>query len=415
MPVPQKQESLPEKIFAFFGSFGLAAVLLILLLILTYLSTLQQQYDTTYEVVQRYYKSPFLIHYVGGKYPIPLVGGYLLLGLLSLNLLVGGLWRMRKGASTLGVFIVHLGIVILFAGSFVEDRLSTEGAMQVWEPRPGDTLDVASTFKSYEEWEVAVIRLDADGSRTEFVIPYDEFEGLDADEQARCFAAELPFDVVLSDYMENAKLLENPQARTGESPYLLVRQDAVSKEMKDAGRGNAAGLRAKLVEKTTGKVRHGNLWGGSGDTFRFTLGTQPWSITIRKRSWDLPFTIRLRKFIHEVHPGTRMPRRYESDVTMTPDPGSSSSERDVHISMNEPLREGEYTLYQSGWGPQMGAAGRRMFSGLAVVRNPSDQVPLYATIVIGMGLLIHFGRKLILYLKAEARKRAAAAAAGSAS
>jgi hypothetical protein len=56
-----------------------------------------------------------------------------------------------------------------------------------------------------------------------------------------------------------------------------------------------------------------------------------------------------------------------------------------------------------------------MFSVFAVVRNPSDQVPLYACIVIGMGLLIHFGRKLVFYLKAEARKRAAALAAGSAS
>ena len=33
------------------------------------------------------------------------------------------------------------------------------------------------------------------------------------------------------------------------------------------------------------------------------LAGQPWAVTIRKRSWDLPFTINLTKFIHEVPPG----------------------------------------------------------------------------------------------------------------
>ena len=33
--------------------------------------------------------------------------------------------------------------------------------MQVWEPRPGDAVDIADDFQSYEEWEVAVIRPDA--------------------------------------------------------------------------------------------------------------------------------------------------------------------------------------------------------------------------------------------------------------
>jgi len=406
------QKSFGDRFLTFFGSFGLAAVILILLLLLTWLGTLQQQYDPIYEVQEDYFRSLFVIHYVGGKYPIPLLGGYLLLPLLFVNLLVGGLMRMRKGASTLGVFIVHIGIVILFAGSFVEDMMSTKGAMQVWEPRPGDSRDVASNYQSYEEWEVAVIRPDADGSRSEFVIPYAEFKGLDADDTVRCYSAQIPFDVMLSDYMENSKLQRDPSA-SRESPYKLTAQENVSAEQKNAGLGNTAGLRASLIENASGKAHHGVLWGGRGDTFRVNLAGQPWSVTIRKRSWDLPFRINLTKFIHEVHPGTGMPRRYSSYVTMTPDEELGSSQRDVHITMNEPLREAEYTLYQSGWGPQMGAAGRRMFSVFAVVRNPSDQVPLYACIVIGLGLLIHFGRKLYLYLKSEARKRAVATATGS--
>ena len=63
-----------RRLLAFFGSFGLAAALLILLLLLTFLGTLEQQYDTIYEVQENYFQSVFLVHYVGGKYPIPLPG-----------------------------------------------------------------------------------------------------------------------------------------------------------------------------------------------------------------------------------------------------------------------------------------------------------------------------------------------------
>ena len=414
MPAASSQDDpFVEKVLTFLSSFGLAAVILILLLLLTWMGTLQQQYDPIYEVQEKYFRSLFVVHYVAGKYPLPLLGGYLLLPLLFLNLLLGGLMRMRKGASTLGVFIVHLGIVILFAGSFVEDQLSTKGAMQVWEPRPGDARDVAGDYQSYEEWEVAVIRSENDGGTTEFVIPYGAFNGLDADDTGRYYTAELPFDVYLSDFMENSSLQRNPVSGPGESPYILSAEEPVSAEQKNAGRGNVAGLRARLVEKGSGKAHHGVLWGGRGDTFRLNTQGQPWSVTVRKRSWDLPFTIQLTKFVHEVHPGTGMPRRYSSYVTMIPDAELGTPQRDVHITMNEPLREAEYTLYQSGWGPQMGAPGRRMFSVFAVVRNPSDQVPLYACIVIGLGLIIHFGRKLWLYLKNESRKRTAAAVTGS--
>lgn len=414
MKTSDDKDGIFDRVIGVLGSFWLAAVLLILLLLLTWLGTLQQQYDPIYEVQERYFRSMFVIHYVEGQYPIPLIGGYPILALLMLNLLVGGLWRMRKGASTLGVFIVHLGIVILFLGSFVEDQMSTKGVMIVQEPSPRDTLDKASSFRSYEEWEVAILRPESDGSTTEFVIPYGEFKGLDDDDEARYAASQLPFDVLLTEYMENAKLQNNAGAAPGKPRYRLEALKTVSAEEKRAGRANAAGLQVSLVEKESGTVHQGVLWGGSMDpTFRLAVGAQAWALKLRKRSWDLPFTIQLTKFIHEVHPGTGMPRRYSSYVTMTPHEGSSSSPRDVHITMNEPLREGEYTLYQSSWGPQMGAPGRRMYSGFAVVRNPSDQVPLYACIVIGLGLLVHFGRKLYLFLKAEAKKRAAALATGS--
>ena len=80
-----------------------------------------------------------------------------------------------------------------------------------------------------------------------------------------------------------------------------------------------------------------------------------------------------------------------------------STTRPVKISMNEPLRSDGLVLYQASWGPANARQGQRLFSTLAVVRNPSDRWPLYGCIVIAAGLLMHFSRKLARVLRSEAR------------
>jgi hypothetical protein len=79
-------------------------------------------------------------------------------------------------------------------------------------------------------------------------------------------------------------------------------------------------------------------------------------------------------------------------------------ERPVRISMNQPLRDGGLVLYQASWGPSNARPGDPLFSTFAVVRNPADRLPLVACIVIAAGLLVHFGRKLALHLRAEASR-----------
>ena len=91
---------------------------------------------------------------------------------------------------------------------------------------------------------------------------------------------------------------------------------------------------------------------------------------------------RLNRFVHEMHPGTRMDSRFSSYVTKI----EGGLERDVHITMNEPLRHRGYTFYQSGWGPQDAPPGTPLFSTFCVVRNPSDRVPILACVVIAVGL-----------------------------
>ena len=400
---------LIEKTLNFLGSYALAAVVLVLLGWLTFWGTWEQGRSTLYDVQTRYFESFFVVHWIGDKYPLPMPGGYLLLSLLFLNLIVGGLLRMRKDATRVGIFIVHVGIGLLLIGGFVEERLSHKGVMRVWEPA-GDGQDVSGEFISYQEWELAVVRLDPGGAKTEFVIPESEIEDLSGDDTLRVTHPDLPFNLVLSDFLRNSSLERVPpdQASRGVNGLTLKPQPPVSAQQ-EGRMGNVPGLRGRIVERASGRAQDGLIWGGQSNVFRFAVGAQPWAIELQKRTWHLPFTIKLDKFVHEVHPGTGMARRYSSYVTLIEDQDDGPDVRKVHITMNEPLRHEGYTLYQSGWGPDKGAPDRRLFSDFAVVTNPADDWPLWSCVIIGLGLLIHFIRKLVLYLRAEARKRAAPA------
>ena len=99
-----------------------------------------------------------------------------------------------------------------------------------------------------------------------------------------------------------------------------------------------------------------------------------------------------------------MAKFFKSHVTKVE--GGTSSK--VLIQMNEPLRHNGLVVFQSSWGPPNAPPGAKLFSGFSVVRNPSDQWPLYACIVISIGLLWAFGEKLLSYVKSQAPKRKSA-------
>ena len=131
----------------------------------------------------------------------------------------------------------------------------------------------------------------------------------------------------------------------------------------------------------------------------FAVGDETWSIDLRKRRFPLPFTVRLDDFRKEEHPGTTMAKTYESSITQRVD----RDDRRIEIKMNAPLRDRGYVLFQSGWGPQTPGEHSRYYSIFAVVRNPSDDWPLWSCLIILLGLLIHFTMKLKRYIQREAR------------
>jgi cytochrome c biogenesis protein ResB len=162
---------------------------------------------------------------------------------------------------------------------------------------------------------------------------------------------------------------------------------------------NIAGASLAIVEEVNGMRRTALVWGAESRPYTFIAGGKAWAVTLRKERYPMPFAIGLQKFTKEDHPRSNMPRAFSSDVQVS----EGSTTRDVRISMNEPLRDRGLVVYQASWGPSNAMPGQRLFSTFAVVRNPADQGPLYACFVIAAGLLYHFSRKLLRFVRLEGR------------
>lgn len=380
-------------------SFGLACILLLFLLLLTFLGTLEQTHSGIYDVQKKYFESIFLIHKVGGVVPVPLPGGALLMSLFALNLSLGGLMRVRKDRRRLGILVGHAGILMLLVGSLVKFALSEEGNLMLFE---GDS---SGYFESYFDWEVTV-REAAGGEVREYVIPLAAHD-LQRDGDLVYETAALPFDIILAELQRNSRPRPvAPFATAGrEQGAVAAAIDGFQLEPlpseKETER-NVAGLIIRLRDKSDGAVQAGLLWGLQVQPWVAESGGRTWAFDLHRRRFPLPFEVRLDRFIHEEHPGTRIASDFTSQVTQT-DGGVAQP---VIITMNEPLRHRGYTLYQSSWGPQDARPGEPVFSVFSVVRNPADRWPLYACIVIAIGLLMHFSSKLGRHLRSQKRSLA---------
>ena len=378
-------------LWAFVGSFGFACVLLGILLVLTYLGTLAQTSRPIHDVQREYFESLVVVARIG---PIPLIlpGAYLVIALLLINLVVGGIVRLRKGRATLGVLITHVGIIVLLLGSYVEHSFSDKGYIRLYEKESTDE------FHSHYDWEVAVVEhTDARRSK-EFVIAQDRFDDLDGANSRRFESPALPFAIRLQSYARNARPKQATSANSGVDGFMLE----VLKESTSDNRPNVPGLLASVLSKE-GTKRRAILWGLQRMPWTVTVDGRRFAFELRRQSWPLGeegqrFSIHLDRFERELHPGTGMPKRFSSYVTRR----EGATAQEVHITMNEPMRHRGYTFYQSSWGPQKGPG--RLWSQFAVVRNPSDNVPLIACLIIALGLLMHFGRKLLLHARAESRR-----------
>ena len=340
-----------------------------------------------------YFESWFISQPLGFL-QVPLPGGQLLMLALAINLLFGGLFRIRKTWNTAGIIIVHIGIVLLLLASLVKHRFADDGRLTLYE---GES---SSEFVHYHDWEVAITELGTSEEVTEYLIPHKDLVKLGDKEGRRALLSDLPLELTLRNFVPNARVRPAPSAGRTALP-VVDGFTVVPQAVLVANEQNQAALYASALDRQSGRVEDGILFGGDFRPWTFEAGGKLWAIQLRHKRFTMPFEIKLIDFQKKDHARTNMPAAFSSDVLRIEDEDATP----VHISMNEPLRHAGIILFQSGWGPQGGDPRARLFSTFSVVRNPSDQWPLISCIIIGLGMAFAFIMRLFRYIKSQVKAR----------
>lgn len=382
------EKSTLQKIISFWASLRLSCVLFFLLFLLTVLGTLDQKDLGLYATQKKYFESLYLIYEIG-PIPILLPGVYLVLIFLFINLIVGTLKRIPFKPSKYGIYIIHFSMLLLFAGSFVTFKFSDDGQMTLKE---GET---SSKFVSYHEWEVAVIDINQIDHNTEYIFD------LNFDHQnigLKFTDPKLPFSFEVISAERNA--IVQPKGPMVSTESAIINGYFIKPLARDPE--NERNLPALLLSVTdkSNQTQKIILSGTTDlkDSLQLISDDKTWVIALRRKSWELPFAIALDRVERDLYPGTMQAQAYKSYIRKIED----NSEEKKEIYMNHPLRHKGFIFFQSGYTEDPNTNTK--LSTFAVVQNPTDQVPLYACILIGLGMTVHFGTLLLNFIEREKAK-----------
>ena len=392
--------------FAFLSSLKLTVWLLVLSMVLVLLGTLEQVHWGVWHVQKEYFSAWYCTYPLNAKFGhgIPLPGGFLLGALLVANLICAHFKHFKFGARHAGISIIHGGLVLLLVGGFVTAACQQEAAMVIPE---GESRTYTEAFR---EFEVALVdRTDA-GKEKVVAIP-DALLRAQNDPKANLALAGSPFTARFAFYHPNSMLRAKSQlpegAEVAATQGIAARSPLALKPLPESFNDNVGNVPTTVVELLADGKSLGTWLLNAQLTESFPAQTfehagRKYEISLRRARTYLPFSVRLDRFTHEKYPGTEIPRRFASDVTIQGDTGTFP----FNISMNQPLRHGGLTFYQSSFGNT--SAGKDI-SVLQVVRNPGWLLPYISVSLMSLGLVLHFGLSLRRFLAARASAATAAA------
>ena len=380
-----------ERLYRIFTSLRLTVALLGLGLVLVFWGTLAQVHRGLYDVQGEFFRS-FLIYWgpKGASWKIPVFpGGYLIGGVLLLNLIASQLRRFSFSASKTGLWMVHVGLILLLLGQLLTDLLSRESSLHL---REGETRNYSETER---EAELAVI--DATDPNSDKVVAISQ--GVLAREKS-IRPGDLPFTIQVKQFFGNSVVQNRvagsatPAAATqGIGPRAIVQGVPRVTEM------DKRDVPSAVVEIETPQGSLGT-WLVSEYVEQpqaFTCNNRTYQIALRPRRHYKPYSIQLVKFEHDVYPGTDIPKNFSSLVQVV-NPSQRES-REVLIYMNQPLRYEGKTFYQASFGKN------DTLSVLSVVENPGWLLPYVSCVLVSLGLLVHFAIVLRRSLKRRQDKK----------
>src|SRR5690606_35793979 len=310
-------------------------------------------------------------------------GGYLLGGLLVVNLIAAHFVRFRLTWKKSGIILVHFGLLLLLVGQAFTDALARESSMRLIE---GETKNYS---ESSRQSELAVVDVTAPDRDRVVAIPDSLLEP-----GATLRHEELPFTIRVLEYHPNSFVTN--RAAVPNAPQVT----------------DGPGVRfasAPLPRVTAMDVRdvpsvYVELVGPQGSLGSYLLTewfTRPQEVEVDHRRFELSlrlrryykdFSLTLIDFRHDRYLRTDIPKNFSSEVILN-NPKTGENRR-VRIYMNNPLRYQGMTFYQASYDPR-----DERVTILQVVRNPAWLTPYLACVLVGGGLLVQFLMHLVGFIR----------------
>lgn len=334
---------LKSKLISSLSSLKLAVFCFLVLSILIIAGTFYQIENGLYLAQERFFNSWFI-----GPFP----SARLMMWVLFINLSFALAFRFNYSWKIFGLLLSHFGIMALLISGFLTLNFSTESFVKLYE---GESSNIA---ESYYDWELKIKNKSTD--QLEIYPISDIKEGFKLSE-----------DLTVKTIYKNARLFETPFAGT------ILKNIGIDSNYEN----NIPGL---VIDGMDSKYLE-------GETQPF-IANHKYSLFLKRKSFDLPFTIQLLDVKRDLHPGTELAKAYASKISVNED----TLTRELTISMNKPYRNKTYTAFQASYGEDEDA---NEFTVLAIVENINHSLPYWATILASLGLFINFFQFLVLNLK----------------
>lgn len=346
---PRPRPSLAWQALTAVASLRLTVVLFVLSLLLVFLGTLAQIDAGIWTVVKDYFRSFYvwvplqlLVKFaqvffgvsrdleIGGAFPFP--AGWTLGGLLLVNLVAAHIVRFQLTWHRAGIYVLHLGMIVLLLGELVTGLTQVEAGMSIAN---GETVNFTDVRQSVE---LAVIWPNPERPGEDMVVTVPHHlvaaTGRISDEQ-------LPFDVEVREYWKNSNLIEPLRGRTEPLPNprqaIDGRTYGLSKDREASGvdtesKEDVPAAQVVFYRKGTDEVLAEHLMSlyYYPNTVRrviefppqtVKLDGQTYTVDLRPKREYKPFKVKLLEFRHDLYPGTNKPKNFSSLVEVIGDNG----------------------------------------------------------------------------------------------
>jgi hypothetical protein len=352
-----------QQVLALVGSLEVTIVLLLLLSILVVWGTLYQVDHGIYDAQERFFKAWFTT--IAGFVPFPAVKT--IVAILAINLVASALKKRPFSIKSAGIFITHIGVAVLVASSAIASGLVNESAVTLGK---GQSASEAYDFSSWN------LTFTVSGKNVMKTYRYNVKQMATGQHLA---IQPVPTPITINQFYPNCSAMISPDDH----------RTVVAFKLRPRSEERGQDIPGIVVSFTSGEDAGQLYHVYAGSEYPVVVSHDGYTIEIAllPLTLTLPFQIRLNSFEAQWHPGTSKAKSFKSRVRVL----GQNIDREVVIEMNRPFRFGTYTFYQMGYTGKEG----NYASTLAIVKNPLRYMPYIASLIVVIGMFLHFFVKML--------------------